>query len=106
MYSRNITISTFHSVYISTIDLHIKLFRKSNLHSTLFILVLFYLTRDRSLRPYLHSTLFILVHRFMPGIVMFSCSSTFHSVYISTYQWALLVGSEVDLHSTLFILVR
>ena len=120
------SVSTFHSVYISTlmkmhlknlcINLHSTLFilvrrffrnlleNHKNLHSTLFILVQVN-RKDVSYRQInLHSTLFILV-RGTAETIDLMIRSTFHSVYISTHPTNPAHQDQDHLHSTLFILV-
>ena len=120
--------STFHSVYISTfiflelflwfLNLHSTLFilvpiqiwsnhfRLWHLHSTLFILVLLNCLKVMIYIKYLHSTLFILVRHTHLMLLLVFFLSTFHSVYISTLYQTSKNGEVLNLHSTLFILVR
>ena len=56
------TESTFHFVYINTQKLLSDSFCRHNLHSTLFILILFLGESKDTDYTYLHSTLFILIH--------------------------------------------
>ena len=78
------SVSTFHSVYISTKRRINTVVYHYNLHSTLFILVRNSMNMINVYICNLHSTLFILVR----------------------FSMVICNGGFVNLHSTLFILVR
>ena len=98
--------STFHSVYISTMEYEGHLYTQAYLHSTLFILVRFGRVSSDLLFFHLHSTLFILVLYHLFLYLLVNKASTFHSVYISTLNGVLRNIIVINLHSTLFILVH
>ena len=75
------------------------------LHSTMFLLILWQLPRANISDITLHSTMFLLIRGSTTGIVTSVSSFTFHNVSINTRDDRARYHRKKTLHSTMFLLI-
>ena len=104
MYLKGV-IFTFHNVSINTCLRTRSEWYYSNLHSTMFLLILPLPTHRCRVHRYLHSTMFLLIPIDQPLSAFSFLKFTFHNVSINTRLTTRSTAWLLNLHSTMFLLI-